>query len=397
MKIRIYHHSGNIKRILIFVAIVLIFALLRYSQNIVNRLREDSTNLVRFYAEFFAEAATDETSQDFSFIFDQIIRKISIPMVLSQEVDKKPTAWKEIGLDENDITDENLAKVQNVMNEMDYSNQPIPLKYNGKILQYIHYGDTKLIKRLKMLPFVEIAVVGLFIFLGYMGFHVIRSSEKRSIWVGMAKETAHQLGTPLSSMMGWLELLKIKDRPFEEVNEMSKDLKRLEKITTRFSKIGSIPTVKLTSLNSVIEDAVEYYKRRLPQLDPKVNLNFVTGRDFHAKINPDLFSWAIENLIKNALDAVPEENGIIELSTKLVKKGKFIAIDVMDNGKGISKKDRKNIFRPGYSTKKRGWGLGLSLTQRIVKDYHYGKIFVKESKLGEATVIRIVLRRAKED
>lgn len=395
MKIRIYHHSGNIKRILIFVAIVLIFALLRYSQNIVNRLREDSTNLVRFYAEFYAEAVTDETSQDFSFIFD-IIRRISIPIVISDK-DFIPTGWKNIRVEGTELTDENIKKVENIMREMDLANERIPLEYNKEILGYIHYGDTKLIKRLKMLPFVEIAVVGLFIFLGYMGFHVIRSSEKRSIWVGMAKETAHQLGTPLSSMMGWLELLKIKDRPFEEVNEMSKDLERLKKITTRFSKIGSVPTVKLTSLNSVVEDAVEYYKRRLPQLDPKVNLNFVTGRDFHAKINPDLFSWAIENLIKNALDAVPEENGIIELSTKLVKKGKFIAIDVMDNGKGISKKDRRNIFRPGYSTKKRGWGLGLSLTQRIVKDYHYGKIFVKESRPGEKTVMCIIIRRDEEN
>ncbi len=397
MKTIIYRNSGNIKRILIFIAIILIFALLRYSQNIVNRLREDSTNLVRFYAEFFAEAATDETSQDFSFIFDQIIRKISIPMVLSQEIGKKPTAWKGIGLDEEDITDENLFKVQSIMNEMDYSNKPIPLKYNGKVLQYIHYGDTKLIKRLKMLPFVEIAVVGLFIFLGYMGFHVIRSSEKRSIWVGMAKETAHQLGTPLSSMMGWLELLKIKDRPFKEVDEMSKDLKRLEKITTRFSKIGSVPSFQLTPINTVIEDAVEYYKRRLPQLGSKVNLKFTSGGNYQVKINADLFSWAIENLIKNALDAVPEKNGSVELLTKLVKKGKFIAVDVTDNGKGISKKNRKNVFRPGYSTKKRGWGLGLSLAQRIIKDYHHGKIFVKESKLGEATVMRIVLRRAKED
>jgi len=372
----------------------LIFSLLRYTQIVVNKLREDSSNLVRFYAEVYAKAATDYGEQDFSFIFDQIIRKISIPMVLSQEIDKKPTAWKGIGLDEKNNTDKNLAKVQSLMNEMDLSNQPIPLKYNGKILGYIHYGDTELIKRLKMLPFVEIAVVGLFIFLGYMGFHVIRSSEKRSIWVGMAKETAHQLGTPLSSMMGWLELLKIKDRPFEEVDEMSKDLKRLEKITTRFSKIGSVPFFQLTPINTVIEDAVEYYKRRLPQLGPKVNLNFVTGGDYQVKINADLFSWAVENLIKNALDAVPEENGSIVLSTKLVKKGKFIAVDIMDNGKGISKRDRKNVFRPGYSTKKRGWGLGLSLAQRIIKDYHHGKIFVKESKPGEATVMRILLKKS---
>ncbi len=394
MKTIIYRNSGNIKRILILIAIVLIFSLLRYTQIVVNKLREDSSNLVRFYAEVYAKAATDYGEQDFSFIFDQIIRKISIPMVLSQEIDKKPTAWKGIGLDEKNNTDKNLAKVQSLMNEMDLSNQPIPLKYNGKILGYIHYGDTELIKRLKMLPFVEIAVVGLFIFLGYMGFHVIRSSEKRSIWVGMAKETAHQLGTPLSSMMGWLELLKIKDRPFEEVDEMSKDLKRLEKITTRFSKIGSVPFFQLTPINTVIEDAVEYYKRRLPQLGPKVNLNFVTGGDYQVKINADLFSWAVENLIKNALDAVPEENGSIVLSTKLVKKGKFIAVDIMDNGKGISKRDRKNVFRPGYSTKKRGWGLGLSLAQRIIKDYHHGKIFVKESKPGEATVMRILLKKS---
>ncbi len=392
MKLSIYRYSSNIKRLLILLAVILIIALLWYSQNIVDRLRKDSKDLVSFYADISVKAVTEYQAEDFSFIFDQIIRKISIPMIISEKIDENPTAWKGVGIDQDSLTTAEQARLEEMMHAMDQANEPIPLKYKDVIFGYIHYGDTELIRRLKMLPYIEIAVVTLFIFLGYIGFQLIRSSEKRSIWVGMAKETAHQLGTPLSSLLGWSEVLKTELGENENIREMIKDLERLKKVANRFSKIGSRPKLTQTALNPVIEEAVNYYRRRLPQFGQEVSLIFKPEKEYFVKINADLFSWAIENLIKNALDAVPDQNGYVVLRTRRIDPG--IAIDVEDNGKGIPKKDRKNIFRPGFSSKKRGWGLGLSLSKRIIADYHNGKIMVLESKSFTKTILRIILKKS---
>ena len=393
MKNSIYRQSGNIKRLLFVIAIILIFLLLQYSQRIVEQLREDSTNLVRFYADVYTKAATDKSSQDFSFIFDQIIKRISIPIIISAERDSIPTAWKGVNIDTSDFSQSTMSEVEIIMKKMDKENEPIALKWDEYTLGYVHYGDTQLIQRLRMLPYVEIAVVGLFIFLGYLGFQIIRSSEKHSIWVGMAKETAHQLGTPISSLMGWIEVMKSEIKSSETIDDMSKDLERLERITSRFSQIGSTPAFHLKSLNDIINEVVNYFNRRLPQLSPEVALRFEAGDDYKVMINPDLFSWSLENLIKNALDAVPSEYGKVEVFISLLKHDKYVAIDVVDNGKGISKTNRRNVFRPGYSTKQRGWGLGLSLARRIIEEYHHGDLMVKESKPGERTVMRIVLKK----
>lgn len=388
----IYRQTSTIKRILLLLAIILIFVLLWYSQQIVNKLREDLNNQIRFYAGVYARAAVEESEQDFSFIFDEIIRKSTIPMIISAERDKQPTAWRNVGIEDLDLTPETVAKLEQIMAEMDSANDPIPLTYKNYDLGYIHYGDTKLIRQLVTLPYIEISVVALFIFLGYMGFQVIRSSEKRSIWVGMAKETAHQLGTPLTSLMGWVELLQSDYPDNENVTEMARDIRRLEKITNRFSRIGSTPAAEKVSINATIQEAVDYYRRRLPQLGPGIRIEFNPSADYQVTIIRDLFAWAIENLIKNAIDAVPQKNGKIRIQTGLTKNGRWLAIDVIDNGKGILSKDRKNIFRPGYSTKKRGWGLGLSLTKRIVTEYHRGKINLVESRPHEKTTLRILIK-----
>jgi len=394
MDIKIYRHSSNIKRLLLVIAIVMIFALLNYTQTIVKRLRQDSANLIRFYADVYAKAAMDMSNQDFSFIFEEIIKKTSTPMILSETDGKTPTAWRNIGIPEDDHSTETRARVSLIMMEMDQENRPIPLKYEDRVLQYIHFGDTRLINQLRRLPFIEISIVGLFIFLGYFGFSVIRGSEKRSIWVGMAKETAHQLGTPLTALLGWLELLKAEIGANESLMEISHDVQRLEKVATRFSQIGSRPILKPTVINPVIAEAVSYYQRRLPQLGPGINLEFIADAEYTVNLNADLFSWALENLLKNALDAVVQENGRVTVELKSIRGGKFVTVDVIDNGKGVSKRNRKNIFRPGYSTKQRGWGLGLSLAMRIVKEYHRGSLSVLMSKPNEKTVMRIVLRNA---
>ncbi len=388
----IYRQTSTIKRILLLLAIILIFALLWYSQQIVDKLREDLNNQISFYAGVYARAAVEESDQDFSFIFDEIIRKSTIPMIISAQIDKQPTAWRNVGVEDIDHSPEIVKKLEQIMSEMDSANDPIPLTYQDYNLGYIHYGDTKLIRQLVMLPYIEISVVALFIFLGYMGFQVIRSSEKRSIWVGMAKETAHQLGTPLTSLMGWVELLQSEYPDNENIAEMARDIRRLEKITNRFSRIGSTPAAEKVSINATIQEAVDYYLRRLPQLGPGIQIEFNPSVDHQVTIIRDLFAWAIENLIKNAIDAVPQKSGKIRIQTGLIKNGKWLAIDVIDNGKGVLPRDRKNIFRPGYSTKKRGWGLGLSLTKRIITEYHQGKISVAESRPNEKTTMRILMK-----
>ncbi len=397
MDIKIYRHSSNIKRLLLVIAIVLIFVLLNYTQTLVKRLRQDSANLIRFYADVYAKAAMDMSNQDFSFIFEEIIKKISTPMILSEKKDSQPTAWRNIGISEEDHSPENLIKVKELMLEMDRENQPIPLKYQDQVLQYIHFGDTNMIRQLRRLPYIEIALVSLFILLGYIGFTVIRDSEKRSIWVGMAKETAHQLGTPLTALMGWLELLKTEIGSNANIAEISRDVQRLEKVATRFSQIGSRPKLNRTSLNPVIHEAVTYYKRRLPKLGPGIKLDFMAEGEFEANLNADLFSWALENLIKNAIDAVSQQNGQVIVELKAIRNGKYLAVDVIDNGKGILVRNRKNIFRPGYSTKQRGWGLGLSLAIRIIKEYHQGRLFVLQSKPNEKTVMRIMLKNTTKE
>ncbi|MBU1634935.1 HAMP domain-containing histidine kinase [bacterium] len=392
MKMTIYKQTNTIKRILLFLAIVMILSLLWYSQQIVHKLRADLNNQVRFYAGVYARAAIEESDQDFSFIFDEIIRKSSIPMIISAELDKTPTAWRNVGIEDTDTSPEAVTKLEKIMAEMDSANEPISLKYKNYNLGYIHYGDTKLIRQLITLPYIEISVVALFIFLGYMGFQVIRGSEKRSIWVGMAKETAHQLGTPLTSLLGWIELLRSDLPDNENVNEMARDVHRLEKITNRFYRIGSTPAAERISIKKTIQEAVDYYHRRLPQLGPGVSIEFQPENDYNVTIIKDLFGWAIENLIKNAIDAVPQTNGKIQIVFGLIKNDNWLAIDVIDNGKGIRSKDKKNIFRPGFSTKKRGWGLGLSLTKRIITEYHHGKLLVAESRPNEKTVMRIMLK-----
>ncbi len=273
---------------------------------------------------------------------------------------------------------------------MDDLNPPIPIRYGDYILGYYHYGDSPIIVRLQRLPLVEIAIVVLFIFLGYLGFSAIKKNEKRIIWVGMAKETAHQLGTPTSSLSGWLELLE-QSREFDEqvIREMKHDVQRLIKITERFSKIGSTPRLKSLKLKEIIDETIEYFKKRLPQQGQKIAFEVECDRSVTILGNKDLLEWTFENLIKNALDAIEKEKGIIRILVHSNHKWHYI--DISDNGKGMDYGLRKRIFDAGFSTKKRGWGLGLSLVKRIISEYHRGKIFVLDSKPGEGTTFRIQL------
>ena len=271
--------------------------------------------------------------------------------------------------------------------------------------RWLHYGDSPLVKRLSWLPWVALCVTGLFIVVGYLGFRNIKNSEQRSIWVGMARETAHQLGTPLSSLYGWIELMKAElespldgdegaaKRRFEQIiAEMEEDTSRLNKIASRFSLIGSRPELRLEDLNDVIGETAVYLRDRLSR---EIEIHHVpSGEVPPVPLNRQLIGWAFENLFKNAADAMEGKGGRIDVSAEVRQDAKWVDIRVRDNGKGIPPHLVKQVFLPGYSTKKRGWGLGLAFVKRIVEDYHRGKIVVHESTPGEGTTFLISLPAA---
>jgi signal transduction histidine kinase len=235
----------------------------------------------------------------------------------------------------------------------------------------------------------------MFIVIAYFSFSYLKKNEQSNIWVGMSKETAHQLGTPISSLLGWNEILKINKSNPDKVEDISEeinnDLQRLNKIADRFSKIGSKPALVPTNINELLSSVIEYFNRRLPSSRQKTEIKIISNNNSIVPLNASLFEWVFENLIKNALDAIETKNGLITF--EFYEHESSLIIDVKDNGKGIDIKNRKDVFRPGYSTKKRGWGLGLSLTKRIVEDYHKGKIFVESSIINEGTTFRIILEK----
>ncbi len=263
---------------------------------------------------------------------------------------------------------------------------PIVVDFGEEGKQYIFYEDSFLLTQLKYYPYVQFSVIGLFFLIAYVLFSTSRNAEQNQVWVGMAKETAHQLGTPLSSLMAWVEYLKTKNVPEDTITELEKDVKRLSTITERFSKIGSAPKLEDLNVRTVLEDAVGYLKTRTSK-----NVLFsIAGGELTAKLNAALFAWVIENLCRNAVDSM-DGNGSIRID--ISDEGGLVYIDVSDSGKGIPKSKFKTVFKPGYTTKQRGWGLGLSLSKRIIENYHSGKLFVKSSEPGKGTTFRIVLHK----
>jgi len=394
--------SANFKIALLAGAILLVGALLLYTQTIVDRLQAKEREVADLYARSLEYIASGQTGDgDFSFIFDEIIKAIDFPVILTDE-NREPIYpysdyIKNIRLD-SDVSPERQQEILLAfIEELDKEREPIQVTYesNGEtiILNHLHYGESELIRQLRWLPFIEVMLAGLFILIAYTGFSYIKRNEQSNIWVGMAKETAHQIGTPLSSIMGWIELLRDYGSDNQQIQdtiqELDKDVERLRKIAARFSKIGSKPEMQETSLNNTLQRVIDYIDRRLPQMRKQVTITLIADEEYHVKINAELFEWVIENLIKNALDAIENNTGTIEITLK--KSRSSIIIDVRDTGKGIDKRARKDIFRPGYSTKQRGWGLGLSLSKRIIEEYHHGKLYVKESKIGEGTTFRIKL------
>jgi signal transduction histidine kinase len=384
-----YKYSVNIKVGLFILGIILVSAFVLFTQKIVRDLRNDNQEIVQLYAEIIAGVATSENDESLNFIFENIIQKVQFPLIQS-DAEMQPLSWK--NLPDNVNTEEEAFRLQKTM---DHQNDPIPLKYNNPetnktiIFGYLHFGDSRLINWFIWLPYLQIGLVGLFILLGFISFSVIRNSEKRHIWAGMARETAHQLGTPVSALLGWVDLLKTNPNHSNAiVKDMDIDLARLQEISNRFSDMGTTPKFEKLDLAELIQSVINYLQRRTPGAD--IQFIFDKSAQYSFNGNKKLLSWAIENLVKNGIDASKDVVVNINIVLK-TEDGQFV-IDITDFGTGIPKRDWKNIFRPGFSTKKYGWGLGLSLTKRIISDFHRGKIFVKESMIDSGATIRIIIR-----
>jgi signal transduction histidine kinase len=340
-----------------------------------------------YYKEslLFTDLKTELNNLVVGFFSEVANNSASVPVLITDYTKKRVV---EVGNMPNArIDDPNYQ--QEMIKEMSAENEPILIDISGRI-QYVFYKDSWLLTQLRYYPLIIFIVIGLFLFVAYLLFSVSRKAEQNQVWVGLAKETAHQLGTPLSSIMAWVELLKMQQNvPEETIVEMEKDVDRLQTVAERFSKIGSSAALTKTNLTDLIYNAIDYLKTRTSQ---NVHYYILTPLEvqIYAPINHQLFEWVIENLCRNAVDAMAGKGSI---TINITDEEKTVSIDISDTGKGIPKSKFKTIFNPGYTSKQRGWGLGLSLSERIITNYHSGKIFVKSSTIDKGTTFRIILKK----
>ncbi len=381
----IYDRKSRWKLILVLAALVIVVATLWYTDNLATKLAAEEKQRVEQIADVYHYIATATDIQDYGFFVDLIQANKTVPII---STDNAGNIVAYLNIDSADVAHDSLF-LQKKLQEMKDFAEPIKLEISTDIYQYVYYKHSVLYTQLLYYPYVQLLIIIAFLIVAYTLFNTARRSEQNRVWVGMAKETAHQLGTPISSLIAWIEYLE--DSPGMEgkkniVDEMEKDVKRLELIADRFSKVGSQPDLGERNLITELDNTIDYIKRRSSK---KVTFDFqYSTPDLQVRMNPVLFNWVIENILKNALDAI---EGAGDISVKVEDDKNNAIIDITDSGKGIPRSKQKTIFEPGYSTKKRGWGLGLTLAKRITESYHKGKIFVKQSSPGKGTTIRILL------
>lgn len=364
-------------------------ATLWYTESFLDELRKEEVKKMNQIGDIYQRLVSADPNQKITIFEQNIIESNNTIPILIADAEGNYTQGKNI--DQEKAADPKW--VANKIEEMKSQAEPIEIDFGDGDKHYLYFQNSTLLFKLRLYPIILLVVISLFIVIAYIAFSNARKSEQNQVWNGLAKETAHQIGTPLTSLMGWIELLS--DRPENEsmVMEMEKDIHRLNMITQRFSKIGSQPAIKSQNVVELIVEAVGYLQvRSSKKID--ITLDLPEEKDIQIELNKHLFEWVVENLIRNAIDAIGADAGFIKI--RLLNTAKSVRLEVEDSGKGVPANKQKTIFRPGYTTKSRGWGLGLSLAKRIVEEYHNGKIFVANSEIGMGTTFRIILKKPKD-
>jgi signal transduction histidine kinase len=391
---------------------VLILGVLIYSNHLIGRMQAQTEATTRLFARFVDNVTFEIDDEGRLALLQDVINETNLPIIVTV-LNSRPVLWRRLPvadptdadleivekMDTQNPPEGKIGRVMELIEEFDDLNRPIPVDVAGmgQAQGWVHYGKSTLVTELRYMPFIQLGLFLVFMGVAIQGFRYLKVGEQRSIWVGMAKETAHQLGTPLSALLGWIELIKSKvsSGRYEEVgqsiNEMEVDLARLSKVTERFSKIGSQPELIGVDVGNALDRTVSYFHRRLPRLKADSTITLTVADCPSIRANEELLEWVFENLIKNGLDALGDRGGQIEIRADCHKSRKQVEIYFKDTGKGISAAHRDQIFRPGFTTKKRGWGLGLALTRRIVEDYHGGSLKLLDSRPGRGTTFVVRL------
>lgn len=401
-------------------SVVMVVGVFLFTHQMVRRLTQEVQTTSRVLARFCAQASFPATRDpELQRIFSEVIAGIDFPIIIT-DTDSVPRAWRAVGVDAElvpapsidslsqglDVSPVIRGRIEHVRRhalELDRQNPPISMTQpaSGQIIGAVHYGEPPALSLLRWVPLTSVLGVVLLLSLGLWGLAGIRAAEKRTIWVGMARETAHQLGTPLSSLMGWIELLRshgenappgstvpVPRAELEEtLTEMERDIDRLNKVAQRFSHVGSAPHLQLQDVTPMVREAVEYVRRRLPQGGGRVVLRERYEEVPPTNLNRELIEWALENLLSNAVTALDKPQGVIEVTVVRRKETEAIEVTIKDNGRGMAPAEQRRVFEPGYTTKPRGWGLGLALSRRVVQEYHGGRLFIRHSAPGQGTTM----------
>jgi len=401
--INAYQHKKRWNYILLTFAIVIASGSLLYTNYLVRNIEHSERTRAQVWAMGMRQIIASDDNDDLPFatavrdssIVPAIVTDAKGEIVTAKGLDTTKT-WLEGASNEKKTLKYDPQYFKDMLETMEaQSHEPIKINLRGIGDELIYYKDSDLLSELRVFPYIQLSVIAVFLLLAYSTFNSSRKSEQNQVWVGLAKETAHQLGTPISSLMAWVELIKDKFNAEDDplVAEMENDIKRLEIVADRFSKIGSKPKLEVHSVYDVINDFVDYFKVRVSN---NISFEMAGNRDLKAGLNIPLFDWVLENLLKNAVNAIDGKGKIkVDITTNKVKDQVFI--DVTDTGKGIPRSKFITVFQPGYTTRKRGWGLGLSLTKRMVENYHDGHIVVRDSELGKGTTFRITLKNIRNE
>lgn len=366
----------------IVIAILIVFASLIVSHFLVKDLSKEERNKMEIWAAATKEMASNAENINMNLVVQILTGNTTIPVIL---YDKKENNYTSANIELPETDEQEF--LQKRANSFGKKHKPIIIEAED-FDQYVYYDDSYTLKKLQLYPYIQLGVLFVFMITAFFSLFTTMKMEQDRLWVGLSKETAHQLGTPISSLLAWLEYLKLKETDLSVVTDMEKDVNRLQMITDRFSKIGSTPTLERKDLVEIIQQSIIYLEKRISK---KVSfVQIIPSYSLYAEVSEPLLSWVIENLTKNAVDAMGGQGQII---FTLTDKGKVLSLDVQDTGKGLPKSKFKTIFNPGYTTKSRGWGLGLSLAKRIIESYHGGQIYVKSSEMGVGTTFCVELKK----